>query len=822
MAKLTTEQTMLRAKSHEKKGEFDQARLLYKMVIDAFPNNKRAQQALAALDKPKTVVSNKDANPPQDQLGVLVALYNKGKLSSAVEKAQLLVLDFPSSFVLWNILGAANNGLGRLEEAEASFRKAVEANPNYADAFNNLGVTLKEQGKLEDAIDVYRRALKIKPDYAEAYNNMGDALKEQGKLGAAIEACQLALKNKPDYAEAYNNMANALKQQGKLDPAIEAYQCALKINPDYEVAYDNMGKTLQDQGKLDQAIDAYQRALKLNPDRAETYFNIGCALNEQGNVDAAIEAYQGAVKIIPDYAEAHNNIGYTLKEQGKLDEAIEAYRRALKVKPNFAEAHNNLGAALQDQGTLDAAIEAYRHALQIKPDYAEAEAQMLHLQSHLCDWNLSNKLNDICARLGLTTTPIPVFTMLSLEDNAERQLVRSRIWASETYKQKSLVFTRKPKARPKRLKVGYFGADFHDHATLYLMAGLLRDYDSAQFEVFAYSYGRSTSGGWRQKAEQDVDYFFDVTDKSDHAILNLVGSHGLDIAIDLKGYTGQTRLALFQYRLAPIQISYLGYPGSLGADFIDYIIADPIVIPSSQRKHYSEKIIYLPHSYQPNDDQRHIAQTNTTRADFGLPDDAFVFCCFNNSYKISPREFDIWMRILTKVEGSVLWLLKSNKWAEGNLRREAQARGIDPSRVVFAEMLPHAEHLARHKHADLFIDTFNCNAHTTASDALWAGLPVVTKQGNQFAARVAASLLNAVGLPELVTTTEVDYEALIIELATNSNKLKAIKDRLAVNRLTQPLFDTKRYTRNFERGLQKVYDIYFAGEAPQDAWVESE
>lgn len=292
-----------------------------------------------------------------------------------------------------------------------------------------------------------------------------------------------------------------------------------------------------------------------------------------------------------------------------------------------------------------------------------------------------------------------------------------------------------------------------------------------------------------------------------------------EIAVDLKGFTLDERLAPFAYGLAPVQISYLGYPGSLGADFIDYIIADPIVIPEDQRPYYSEKVIYLPHSYQPNDDKRKIAETGTSRADFGLPKNAFVLCCFNNNYKISPREFDIWMRILSRVEGSVLWLLKTNQWVEQNLSKEAEQRGINASRLVFADKLPHSEHLARHKHADLFIDTFNYNAHTTASDALWAGLPVVTKQGSQFAARVSASLLWAVGLPELIVNTEAEYEALILELARDGSKLNAIKVKLAKNRLREPLFDTKQYTRHFESGLRQAYNRYFDGEEPEDIWI---
>ena len=821
MIKLTAEQMMLRAKSLEKKGEVDQARVVYDMVLDAFPNNKRAKKAIAVLNQSKPGVNNKGDDPPKDQWDTLIELYNKGQLTAAVANAGLLVSKFSSSFLLWNILGAANLGLGKLPEAEVGFRKAVELNPSYAQGFNNLGITLKDQGNLEDAIEAYEHALKLKPSYAEAHINMGNALKNQRKFEDAIEAYQRALKIRPNFTEALMNMGAALQDQGKLDAAVKAYERALKLKPGYAEAYLNMGNALRSQGTLDAAIEAYQRALSINPDYAEAHNSLGMTLHKQSQPIAAIEAYQRALNIKPDFAEAHNNMGNSLKDQGKFDAAIDAYQRALEINPDYAQVLNNMAGTLQELGKLDAAIEANKRALKVKPDYAEPEAQMIYQRRQICDWSLNDELNDTCARLGITTSAVPVFTMLSTEDNAERQLIRSRIWASERYKQSPLPLPVKPMLRPKRLKIGYFSADFHNHATLYLMAGLLRDHDSAHFEVFAYSYGRITSGELRQKVEQDVDHFFDVTDKTDDAVLDLARAHGLDIAIDLKGYTGQTRSDLFQYRLAPIQINYLGYPGSMGAEFMDYIIADPTIIPASERQHYFEKVIYLPDSYQPNDDHRYIAQTNTTRADFGLPDNTFVFCCFNNNYKISPREFDIWMRILTRVEGSVLWLMKSNEWAERNLHKEAAARGVDPGRLVFAEALPHGEHLARHKHADLFLDTFNYNAHTTASDALWAGLPVITKQGNQFAARVAASLLNAVGLPELVTTTEADYEALILDLVTAPNKVEPIKAKLGANRLTQPLFDTKQYTRNFERGLQKVYELYFDGEAPHDVWVDN-
>lgn len=716
MSKMSVEQALLRAKSLERKGEVDQARALLKAVLDAFPNNKRAQQVMADLNRP-TADASAATNPPPDQMNALIALYNSGQLAAVAKRARALVENFPSSFALWNIVGVASAQIGQSEQAVEAFRKAARLNQNHPDTHNNMGNALREQGKLDDAVASYRRALALKPNYAEAHNNMSVALQELGRLDDAAASCQRAL------------------------------------------------------------------------------------------------------AFMPDYPEAHYNMGNALMEQGKLDEAVTSYRRALALRPNYANVYGNMGNALRAQGKLNDAIMCYQRALALKPDYADAEARLLHLHQHICDWSNADQLVGACERLGITSKVIPPFSMLSIEDDAARQMMRSQTWARETYKQLPLPLPPKPNVRPERLRIGYFSADFHNHATLYLMAGLLRDHDAARFEIFAYSYGRSKGGECRQRAEGDVEHFFDVTDMSDRAVVDLARSHALDVAIDLKGYTQHTRSGLFQSRLAPVQVNFLGYPGTMGAQFMDYIIADPTVIPTDQRRFYTESVICLPYSYQPNDDAREVAATNTTRSNFDLPEEAFVFCCFNNNYKISPKEFDIWMRLLGKIDGSVLWLLKSNKWAEQNLKNEAAACGIAPSRLVFAERLPHAEHLARHTHADLFIDTFNYNAHTTASDALWAGLPVVTKQGQQFAARVAASLLNAVGLPELIVTTEQGYEALILDLAMNRDKLNGIREKLHTNRLSAPLFDTKRYTRNFECGLRQAYDLYFDGEAPREISV---
>jgi len=611
-----------------------------------------------------------------------------------------------------------------------------------------------------------------------------------------------------------------LYNRGHLSDVVEQAQVLTEQYPEAFFVWNVLGAAAAQTSKYDEAVAAFRRVITLKPEYAEAYNNMGNALKEQGKLDDAIAAYNKALSIKPAYAEAYNNMGIALKEQGKLDDAIAAYNKALSIKPEYAEAYNNMGNAFRDQGKLDDAIAAYNKALSIKPEYAVARAQCLHQHAHICDWSAIEAERSHVTELGIIGKSVPPFTVLSLEDAPDRHRLRSELYAREKkFLRKPLPAPSKPSQKPERLRVGYFSADFHNHATMYLMAQVFTAHDKSQFETLAYSYGPDKQDEMRKKLVSAVDVFHDVRGMNDIQIVELARADKLDIAIDLKGFTQNTRLAPFAYGLAPVQISYLGYPGTLGADLIDYIVADPVVIPEHKRHHFSEQIIYLPHTYQPTDNKRIISDKLITREDVGLPTYGFVFCCLNNNYKISPREFDIWMRLMQKVEGSVLWLLKSNKWAEQNLKREAEDRGISAERLIFAEKVPQAEHLARQKLADLFLDTFNYNAHTTASDALWAGLPVVTKLGEGFAARVAGSLLAAIGLTELITENEEEYEALALTLATDPKRLGQVKSKLDGNRLTHPLFDSEMYTRHLEAGYHMAYDQYFNEQERSDIVV---
>ena len=721
-------------------------------------------------------------NLPSDQLQAIIHLFAQGHLQQALVDATNTLKRFPDSAVLYNIAGACHAGLMQFDDAIAS----------------------------------YTQALTIDSNYAKAHNNMAIALNAKGESKAAIASCKKALEIDPDYADAYNNMANFLKDRGDLEAAIDSYKQALKITPDDAKVHNNMGITLCAKGDLDTAIESYKQALIIQPDYAEAYLNIGVALQNMGDLGAAIDSYKQALIIQPDYAEAYLNIGLVLCVKGYPEASIDNFEQAIKSKPNYAEAYYSMGNAQVDKGDIDGGIESYEMALKIKPDYQAARADKLHQQSQICDWSALEQDRDLIARLGVSTEAIEPFAALALEDAPERHRVRSELYTKKNYGNKTpLPSIIAPLQKPKRLRIGYFSADFNEHPVAYLIAKVLEIHDHKNFEVYGYSIGSPIDDNMRHRLIKAFDVFNDVDFMSDRDVALLARQNKIDIAIDLMGYTKNSRPGIFFYRAAPVQISYLGYPGSMGADFIDYIIADLTLIPVKNQKYYSEKPIYLPHHYQAQDDTLLISDEIPSRHTLGLPEEGFIFCAINNSYKITMTEFDIWMRILSKVEGSVLWLLESNQWAKINLLKEAQARGIAEQRLIFAKRVNHKQYLAQFKIADLYLDSFYYNAGATASNALWAGLPVLTKPGEGYTARMAASLLSSIDLSELVTHSLKEYESLALELATNPQRLSEIRNTLAENRLSTPLFNTALYTKHLENGYEQAYQRYYDGKQPK-------
>ena len=587
------------------------------------------------------------------------------------------------------------------------------------------------------------------------------------------------------------------------------------------MAYYNRGLALQELNQFDTALASYEKAIELKPGYAEAYSNRGNTLQELKQFDAALFSYEKAIELKTDYNEAYYNRGLALQELKQFDAALANYDKAIELKHNYAEAYYNRGNALKVLKRFDAALVSYGKAIELKPDYEYLFGMRLHIKMNLCDWqDFERYVSDLSLKIQSNTKASTCLTILALPIGLADQRKSAEVWNIDKNPLKSDLGPVIKRTKRPKIRLGYYSADFHNHATSYLMAELFERHDKEKFELIAFSYGPDTKDEMQLRISKAFDQFIDVTAMSDKSIAQLSREIGVDMAIDLKGLTQDARLGIFSYRAAPVQVSYLGYPGTLGVDYIDYLIADNTLIPKNSQQHYSEKIVYLPNSYQVNDRKRVIASRQFIKQELGLPQEAFVFCCFNNNYKITPDVFDSWVRILKVVDASVLWLLEDNPTAAMNLQKEAALRGLDPARLVFAKRMDLPEHLARHKVADLFLDTLPCNAHTTASDALWAGLPVLTCMGESFASRVAASLLYAIGLPELVTEIQADYEALAIELATNPTKLRGIKDKLARNRLTTPLFDTALFVEHIEAAYTKMYARYQSNLPPDHIYID--
>jgi protein O-GlcNAc transferase len=604
-------------------------------------------------------------------------------------------------------------------------------------------------------------------------------------------------------------------QAGRLAEAESCYRGALAIDASHADSLHNLGRVLEDLDRLEEAAQAYHNAAAVQPDCAELHNRLGNVLQKQGRLDAAMACYRRVITLDPGFARAYSNLAAALYRTGAVQEAITCFQRAVDIDPQFAAGYYNFGTLLGATGRLEEARACYARAYALQPGNDKAFCELVFIKRMLCDWS-SNPAEEL-RLLELIRSPaamVSPFIALNVDSSPADQLRCTSRWMARLSVPQHERFTHSvmvPRSGDK-LRVGYVSADFYGHATVYLIAEMLERHDRARFEIHGYSCGPDDKSESRRRAVAAFDHFVDVRDLSHLDAARLIKRHGIDILVDLKGFTQGARTEIFTYRPAPLQVNYLGYPGTMGSDVIDYLIADRFVVPPDQQKFYAEKLVYLPHCYQPNDTHRRAAQATPSRAACGLPQEGFVFCCFNNGFKLTPAVFDIWARLLAATSGSVLWLLEDNPGMSANLRREIAARGIAPERLVFAPRQPNAEHLARHRLADLFLDTQPYNAHTTASDALWMGVPVVTCAGASFAGRVAGSLLHAVGLPELVTETAEGYEALARDLACDPARLGEIRRRLASHRATAPLFDIAAYTSAIDEAYLRMQAIRQAGE----------
>jgi len=623
-------------------------------------------------------------------------------------------------------------------------------------------------------------------------------------------------------AEAWCDLAAVLREQGKLADAVARYGRAIDLDPDYAKAHLKLGDVLAEQGNLHEALACYRRVLVLKPDHAWALNNLANVLGELGKLDEAIAHYRLALTHRPGYPEAHYNLGNALLQRGRPNEAAAHYIRALALKPSFADAHYCLSGVFSRQGHLENAISACQRALALDPDLLEASIQLAMLRMQACDWRQAEA--DVERALALMRQhpgKTPPANLLCQSSSPADQLMCAREWAQELLRWQPRQFHHKPPASPRKIRLGYLCADYYTHPLARLVVEMIELHDRSAFEVTAYSIGPDDGSDMRKRLEAAFDRFVDFRAVDDLAAAEQIHADGIDILIDLTGYAQSARTRILVPRPAPIQVNGIGYTGTLGADFIDYIIVDPFVVPADQQPFYTERLVHLPNCYQPSDRKRQFAATPITRADCGLPSDGFVFCCFNNRYKLRPAFFDIWMRLLDAVPGSVLWLLEGWSVVKDNLRREARERGIVPERLIFTPPVALPDFLARLRLADLFLDTLPYNAHTTANDALWAGLPVLTCAGATFAGRVAGSLLRTIGLPELATSSLGDYERLALRLAQTASLLLGFRERLAQNRSTMPLFAMARYTRDIEAAYAEMWEIWRRGEEPRPFAVNS-
>ncbi len=637
------------------------------------------------------------------------------------------------------------------------------------------------------AADWCRQALALAPELPEAWYNLGVALAGLGQRAEAIAALRRAAARTGDSAEAQNDIGLQLVELGAPDDGERCLERTLALAPHYAFAHSNLGKLRARQKRFDDAERAFRRAIELQPDLAAAYVNLGGALNGKHDYVAAEAATRKAIELDPRSPDAWRNRANALAGLKDYAGAAECGERCLALDPN---AKFMLGATA-------------------------------HNRMKVCDWSRFEadvaRIADATAQGRKASYPFPV---LGLTADPAIQRRAAELYAADEFPRVDDLGPLAPPSRRERIRIGYYSADFRNHAVSILMAEVLERHDRERFEVFGFAFGRESDDEMRQRVRAACDAFVDARTMSDRAVAALSRERGIDIAIDLGGYTEDCRMGIFALRAAPIQASYLGYLGTSGAPYIDYLIADATIVPPESRRHYTEKIVCLP-SYQANDSKRRIAARTFGRDELGLPPEGFVFCNFCQPYKITPTVFDAWMRILTRVEESALLLYDDNAAASGNLRDEAERRGVDPRRLVFAARVAAPEYLARYRVADLFLDTFPYNGGTTASDALWAGLPVLTWQGGSFASRVAASLLTAVGLPELVATSGERYETLAVEIARSGSRSRELKDALARNRHAMPLFDTPRFTRHLEAAYATMHERQRAGAQPDHIDVEA-
>jgi predicted O-linked N-acetylglucosamine transferase (SPINDLY family) len=688
----------------------------------------------------------------------------------------------------------------------------------------NLASEFHRRGNLISAKEIYARLLVSHPENAEVLHLLGVIALQTKDYEKAIGLISKALVINPQMPNAFSNLGNVYKEQKQIDKALKCYQCALKIDPLFADAFSNIGNIYYDQGKYAEAMNFYNRTIEINADHADAYYNRGNVFLNFGKNSAAVSDYSKALALDPSIVDAYLNRGQAHKKVGNYPAALADFSRVIEMQPQYAEAYYHRAVTyFADNNHTLTALEDLKKAAQLKPDLDYLLSAIFFHKKAFADWDdLEVSGNQLLQTSMLGKRAITPFALISHFDSLRQQLVVTQSWINTQIKKDEGGLPLPPKIpRKEKIHLGYFSSDFNEHPVTYASAGLFRHHDKSKFKITGFYFGRKKDATV-ESLSKTFDEFYDIADLTDVEVTELARKLKIDIAIDMNGCTSGSRPAVFLNQAAPTQVNYLGYPGTMGTLLMDYIIADEVVIPPESRKYYTEKIANLD-CFMPHDEQLKVSDKKFTRTELGLPEEGFIFCGFNNSYKITSQVWDVWMNILKAVPKSVLWLSYRNDPTSNNLRKEAQVLGVDPARIIFARRMDNVgEHMARLKCADLFLDTYPYNAHTTATVALWAGLPVLTRAGESFASRVAASLLSACRIPELIVRTPEEYQTLAIDLANNPQKNAAFKKTLLDYRDSNPLFNSEKYTRKLENLFCQMYERSQCGLIPENLKYQNE
>jgi len=696
--------------------------------------------------------------------------------------------------------GIAYHRGGLFDRAQGVYDEVLTALPLHFGALHFSGVLAFQQGQAQRAVELISKAVGVFDGDGSAFCNLANAQRSLGLLPQALDNYTRALVLLPDHFSSIYGRGCVLFGLGKVGDALTDFKHALTLQPQNADVLSNAGNCQAALGQTDAAMASYAQAIALNPDHLDAHYNRGLLLGGMGEFMAALSDYDRALAVQPNHYDALVNRANILLAFHRSAEAVTGLRQATVADPSRFEGWYNLANALAETGDTVEQLRACLAAQAIDPTVDFVAGSVLNLQMKLCEWSTFDAdLQRLLADVTAGRLPVQPFALLALADAPALQLRTARQLSAKLTK--SIAPRPADLFQPPRpglpLRIGYFSSDFCNHAVASQLSQLLLVHDRQVVEVFAFSFTAKPEDPMQQRIALSVDHFHDVSLMSDREVAALARSLAIDIAVDLNGYTNKARPTIFALGCAPVQTAYLGYAGTTGAPYIDYLIADRVLIPEENRQHYSEHVVYLPDSFMVNDNTRLRSDRQFTRAELGLPEQGFVFRCYNSA-KILPEVFNCWMRLLQQVPGSVLWLLDENATATANLRREAQQRGIDPARLVFSGRVEMSEHFARNRIADLFLDTFPYTAHSTACDALWSGLPVLTRMGESFASRVAGSLLSAMGLPELITHSVAEYEARALHLAQHPHELAALRERLIASRDSGPLFNTETFARRIE------------------------